>query len=91
MVSFLNVLYFFPDWLCHFTEKYFLVVLFIMLYKVIIVIFETVDGILKWTTKMKRRKRFSLSVLLVFQSFAKQNFALFRPRSFKGWTALSTG
>lgn len=47
MVSFLNVLYFFRDWLCHFTEKYFLVVLFIMLYKVIIVIFETVDGILR--------------------------------------------
>ena len=47
MVSFLNVLYFFPDWLCYFTEKYFLVVLFIMLYKVIIVIFETVDGILR--------------------------------------------
>lgn len=47
MVSFLNVLYFFPDWLCHFTEKYFLVVLFIMLYKVTIVIFETLDGFLR--------------------------------------------
>ena len=47
MVDFLKVLYFFPDWLCHFTEKYFPAVLFIMLCKVIIVTFETVDGILR--------------------------------------------
>ena len=35
------------------TEQYFPVVLFIMLYKRVVLIFESVDEILKWTIQMK--------------------------------------
>ena len=53
------------------TERYFPVLLFIMLYKVILT-FESVDEILKWTIQMKAiisTFRLVLSVFLIFRGW----------------------